>query len=102
MSITCQQTVRCPNCGSEAMRRYFTSEEAIYRACLGHHVIQTECNACDYLMVLCSRNGAVVEAQFPGTAMAIGSRDFLQNRSLAVGGKRTPNFLTSAAVGVLN
>jgi hypothetical protein len=66
ISATCQQTVRCPNCGSEAQRRYFKSKEATYSSCSGNQVIQTECNQCDYLMVMCSLNGNVVEAYAPG------------------------------------
>ena len=68
-----KQTVRCPNCGSEAERHYFVSEEAAHCFCPSHHVIQTECPACDYLMVMCSRNGSVVEAYAPGTRTSIHS-----------------------------
>ena len=96
MSIIAQQIVRCPNCGSEALRRHFSSEEAAYRPCPSHQVIQTECDSCDYLMVMCSRNGAVVEAQFPGTAGAAGRRSFSQNRFLSVESqKKAPRFLVA-------
>lgn len=64
------QTVRCPNCGSQAKRHHFTSEEATYRVCPGKLVLQTECPVCDYLMVMCSRNGSVVEAHSPGMQTA--------------------------------
>jgi hypothetical protein len=67
MHIIQQQTVRCPNCGSKAERRYFVSQESAYSFCPSHHVVQTECPACDYLMIMCSRNGSVVEAYAPGT-----------------------------------
>ena len=63
---TYQQTVRCPNCGSEAQRRYFKSNEAIYSSCSGNQIIQTECDQCDYLMVMCSLSGNIVEAHAPG------------------------------------
>ncbi len=66
MLKTCQETVCCPNCGSQAQRRYFISQEAAYRVCQGYQVVQTECDTCDYLMVFCSHNGAVVEAYSPG------------------------------------
>lgn len=62
-----KQTVRCPNCGSESQRYYFTSDEAMYRSCSGSQVMQTECEHCDYLMVMCLLNGNVVEAYAPGT-----------------------------------
>ncbi len=48
------QIVRCPNCGSPAER---------------HHVsdrMHTQCHDCDYLLVLCSRTGRVIEAYAPG------------------------------------
>ncbi|MBE9127726.1 MULTISPECIES: replication restart DNA helicase PriA [unclassified Coleofasciculus] len=54
MQIT--QDIYCPNCGSRAKRRY----------CSKTHITQTQCPACDYLMVNCSRTGRVVEAYAPG------------------------------------
>ncbi|MGJ3251772.1 MAG: replication restart DNA helicase PriA [Elainellaceae cyanobacterium] len=48
--------VRCPNCGSFAERRYIADR----------HLTQTQCPACDYLMVTCSKTGSVVEAYAPG------------------------------------
>jgi Zn finger protein HypA/HybF involved in hydrogenase expression len=54
MRIT--QEVRCPNCGSYAERHHFTNT----------HITQTQCPACDYLMVNCSLTGKVVEAYAPG------------------------------------
>ncbi|MFM2314446.1 MAG: hypothetical protein RLZZ04_3722 [Cyanobacteriota bacterium] len=63
------QIIRCPNCGSQAERRYFTSNEAIYNSCPNHQVLQTECPVCDYLMVMCSRNASVIEAHAPSTSV---------------------------------
>ncbi|AFZ18170.1 hypothetical protein [Allocoleopsis franciscana] len=54
MKIT--QKVRCPNCGSHAERLFFQTT----------HITQTQCPACDYLMINCSRTGRVVEAYAPG------------------------------------
>lgn len=51
-----KQNVRCPNCGSEAERYYV----------LDNQLIRTQCLGCDYLMVMCSRTGKVVEAYAPG------------------------------------
>jgi ribosomal protein L37E len=68
MNVIQKQTIRCPNCGSKAERRYFISEEPTYSFCPSHHVIQTECAACDYLMVMCLRNAKVVEAYAPSTS----------------------------------
>ena len=50
------QQIRCPNCGSEAERHQLLSS----------HLIRTQCPTCDYLMVMCSRTGRVVEAYAPG------------------------------------
>ncbi len=53
------EIVRCPNCGNPA--------ERIYQKHQG--LVQTECSACDYLLVHCDRTGNVVEAYAPGIAM---------------------------------
>jgi len=48
--------VHCPNCGNMA-ERYFISESQVTR---------TQCPACDYLMINCTRTGRVIEAYAPG------------------------------------
>jgi hypothetical protein len=60
------QTVHCPNCGSLAQRRFFDSNSPVCQACPDHQVAQTECPVCDYLMVMCWKNGSVLEAYAPG------------------------------------
>ncbi|MBF2098483.1 MAG: replication restart DNA helicase PriA [Gloeomargaritaceae cyanobacterium C42_A2020_066] len=50
------QIVRCPNCGSHAHRSHLDMESQI----------QTQCPACDYLMVTCAHTGRVIEAYAPG------------------------------------
>lgn len=50
------QKIRCPNCGSEAERYYISSD----------HLTRTQCQSCDYLMVMCSVTGKVIEAYAPG------------------------------------
>lgn len=50
------QEIRCPNCGSEAERHHLFSSQ----------LTRTECPICDYLMVMCSRTGRVIEAYAPG------------------------------------
>lgn len=50
------QKIRCPNCGSEGERHHL----------LGSQLTRTECPSCDYLMVMCSRTGRVIEAYAPG------------------------------------
>ncbi|MEA5469550.1 replication restart DNA helicase PriA [Spirulina sp. 06S082] len=53
------EKVRCPNCGSHAERHYLSK----------HKIVQTQCPACDYLLVSCSRTGSVLEAYAPGITM---------------------------------
>lgn len=50
------QITRCPNCGSEAERHHLLSSQ----------LTRTQCLTCDYLMVMCSRTGKVIEAYAPG------------------------------------
>lgn len=54
-----KQNVRCPNCGSEAERYYVLSSQ----------LTRTQCLSCDYLMVMCSRTGKVIEAYAPGISL---------------------------------
>ncbi|HEY9651226.1 MAG TPA: replication restart DNA helicase PriA [Coleofasciculaceae cyanobacterium] len=54
--MTLKHDIHCPNCGSKAERQYFTTT----------HLTQTQCPACDYLMINCSRTGKVIEAYSPG------------------------------------
>jgi len=50
------QKVCCPNCGTKC-ERYYLIESQISR---------TQCAACDYLMINCTRTGRVIEAYAPG------------------------------------
>lgn len=75
--ISTRQIVRCPNCGSEAERRYLTNQETACSSCPSHEVIQTECSVCDYLMVICFPNGSVVEAYAPGLKAVTFNSEFL-------------------------
>ena len=50
------QITRCPNCGNEAERHHLLSSQ----------LTRTQCPTCDYLMVMCSRTGRVIEAYAPG------------------------------------
>jgi hypothetical protein len=60
------QGVRCPNCGSQALRHILSDRLPQTLRCPDNRALQTECPTCDYLMVMCSLNGAVVEAYAPG------------------------------------
>jgi len=64
-----RQRVRCPNCGCEAKRCYFTNEQPGHQHCPDRQTIQTECPACDYLMVMCASTGRVIEAYAPGISV---------------------------------
>jgi|GEM_PF-1248507 DNA-directed RNA polymerase subunit N (RpoN/RPB10) len=50
------QSVRCPNCGKLAERLYLPLLTQV----------QTQCGACDYLLISCTRTGKVIEAYYPG------------------------------------
>lgn len=50
------QKIHCPNCGSEAERHYISDRQ----------ITRTQCPACDYLMINCTRTGRVIEAYAPG------------------------------------
>ena len=50
------QSVRCPNCGRFAQRLYLPLIAQV----------ETQCSACDYLIVSCTRTGKVLEAYYPG------------------------------------
>ncbi len=65
------QSVRCPNCGSEAQRHFLTGNQVSHLQCPSNQVTQVECARCDYLMVTCSLNGSVKEAHSPGIAPQI-------------------------------
>ncbi|MEO1131891.1 MAG: hypothetical protein AAFX40_04200 [Cyanobacteria bacterium J06639_1] len=64
MRIT--QDVRCPNCGSTARKHELSDIADAAVRCPSNRETQLECPTCDYLIVTCSLNGAVVEAYAPG------------------------------------
>lgn len=78
------QKVRCPNCGSDAWRNYFTSDDFSHRICPSNQVIQTECPACDYLMIMCSRNARVIEAYAPGIMSSQENKSLNSPQSLSI------------------
>ena len=61
------QIVRCPNCGDEAQRHFYSGFHATHWQCASNQITQLECHSCDYLMVTCSVTGKVIEAHAPGT-----------------------------------
>jgi hypothetical protein len=77
-----EQIVRCPTCGSPAERHYFTSSDPTYAKCLHHQVTQTECPVCDYLMVMCSLTGNVIESYAPSQSVQSISRTFDRLRNI--------------------
>ena len=50
------ESIRCPNCGAIAERHHLS-----YLA-----QVKTQCEACDYLLVMCTRSGHVLESYAPG------------------------------------
>ena len=74
-----QQKVRCPNCGSEAQRSYFPNEQKFYNFCSLNRIIETECHHCDYLMVMSSLSGHVLESYYaPATYTQLRSKSSRQ------------------------
>lgn len=50
------ESIRCPNCGAIAERHHLS-----YVA-----QVKTQCEKCDYLLVMCTRSGQVLESYAPG------------------------------------
>ena len=63
------QRFPCPNCGANAIRRYFTDKKTISSSCPNQQVMQTECPVCDYLMTTCYLNGNVLEAHLGNSSV---------------------------------
>ena len=61
-----KQMVRCPNCGKLARRERFNKLLSGYMNSSGKAVTKTECKHCDYLMIMGSDDGKVLEAYAPG------------------------------------
>ncbi|MDX1977476.1 MAG: hypothetical protein SFT94_07360 [Pseudanabaenaceae cyanobacterium bins.68] len=80
------QTVRCPNCGSLA--------ERTYHAVLAQ--VQTECHSCDYLMVVSTLNGQVIEAHSPGISLESIQKYMTSSPTLTKLGKRSPSLAVMA------
>ena len=78
------QKISCPNCGNKAVRRYFTSNEAAHSNCPNKQVIYTECPVCDYLMVMCSLSGSVLEAEFSSTFSLNRNSDFKLSQDYSI------------------
>jgi phage terminase large subunit GpA-like protein len=57
--MNCQYQVACPNCGRQAQRFFIQNS----------HVVRTQCSSCDYLLILCSSTGKVIEAYSPGISI---------------------------------
>lgn len=56
------QQVRCPNCGSFAKRQWIRTHQIT----ADEDVVETSCSRCDYLMIMGSATGKVIEAYAPG------------------------------------
>ncbi|MGD1901968.1 MAG: replication restart DNA helicase PriA [Geitlerinemataceae cyanobacterium] len=54
--MNCEYETTCPNCGRSAQRIFVRDS----------NVVRTQCSSCDYLLVLCSETGRVIETYSPG------------------------------------
>lgn len=63
--------VRCPNCGELAQRESLNQFLSDFLKCSGKTIIKTECQFCDYLMVMNLDDGQVIEAYAPGISSKI-------------------------------
>lgn len=63
--------VRCPNCGEFAKRESFNKLLSDYLNDSEKAVTKTECKSCDYLMIMGSYDGKVLEAYAPGISFKI-------------------------------
>lgn len=78
------ESIRCPNCGSIAERHHLS-----YLA-----QVKTQCEECDYLLVMCTRSGHVLESYAPGLPSEprspikpIDSRFLSRTRDIAIASK---------------
>ena len=78
------ESIRCPNCGSIAERHHLS-----YLA-----QVKTQCEECDYLLVMCTRSGHVLESYAPGLPSEprspikpIASSFLSQTRDIAIASK---------------
>ena len=62
--------VRCPHCGAIADRYFLDisqlSAEVAKRCAADDFATRTVCDQCDYLMMLCTKSDAVLEAYMAG------------------------------------
>jgi rubredoxin len=57
--MNCQHQVACPNCGRQAQRIFVRDSQ----------IVRTQCSSCDYLLILSSETGRVLEAYSPGISV---------------------------------
>ena len=63
-------TVRCPDCGSLALRTHLNNRVEPRRGrAIDDETIETECPSCDYLLVTCSVSGKVLDAHSSTTSV---------------------------------
>ena len=63
--MTISQSIRCPNCGAIAQRRYQTD---IHATSPTEFVIRTECRSCDHLMTVGGISGRVLRSDGSGVS----------------------------------
>lgn len=70
-------TIICPNCGSPSAERHL----------LASQLSRTQCQECDYLLVVCQLTNRVVEAYAPGIDVGKSRQAMLVRNLAAVRGE---------------
>lgn len=76
-------TVRCSDCGSLAIRSHLINVLGANNHSSKSHAIKTECPSCDYLLIICSASGNVIDAH-SSTASIIARKQSIRNSDLAI------------------
>lgn len=75
-------TVRCPDCGSSALRSHLTSTLGVTNGHSNSQTIKTECPSCDYLLITCPASGNVIDTHSSTASVIARTRSTKDSDSL--------------------